>query len=104
MKITGSQKRHLRRLAHQLKPVVMVGQHGLKAGLFDELEAALNAHELIKVRIAADREERKTLTAEILERTHADLVQAIGQMIVIFRRNEKKPKIELPAPSTPDFP
>ena len=96
MKVTGSQKRHLRRLAHQLKPVVMVGQHGLKAGLFDELEVALSAHELIKVRIASDREERKTIAAEIIEQTRADLIQSIGQMIVIFRRNEKKPKIELP--------
>ncbi len=74
----------------------MVGQHGLKAGLFDELEVALNAHELIKVRIAANREERKTVTAEILKQTGTNLIQSIGQMIIIFRRNEKKPKIELP--------
>jgi RNA-binding protein len=97
MKISHSQKRHLKGLAHHLKPVVMVGQNGLKDTVFDELEIALDAHELIKVRIAADRDERKEITDQILQRTKAELVQTIGQMSVLFRRNKKKPKIALPA-------
>ena len=97
MKLTDSQRRHLKGLAHHLKPVVMVGQHGLKETVFEELEVALDVHELIKVRIAADRDERKEITAEILQRTHAELVQTIGQMSILFRRNRKKPKVVLPA-------
>jgi len=96
MKIAEQQKRHLRGLAHSLKPVVMVGQHGLKATIFEELEIALNAHELIKVRIAADRDERKEITAQIIEQTNAQLIQTIGQMSIIYRRNNKDPKIPLP--------
>ena len=74
----------------------MVGQHGLKPTIFEELEIALDAHELIKVRIAADRDERKEATAEIITQTKANLIQAIGQMIIIYRRNHKDPKIALP--------
>jgi len=97
MKISQSQKRHLKGLAHHLKPVVMIGQNGLKDTVFDELEIALDVHELIKVRIAADRDERREITDQILLRTKSELVQTIGQMSVLFRRNKKKPKIALPA-------
>ncbi len=96
MKITEQQKRHLRGLAHSLKPVIMVGQHGLKATIFEELETALNAHELIKLRIAAERDERKEITAQIIARTGAEPIQTIGQMSIIYRRNDKDPKIALP--------
>ena len=96
MKITEQQKRHLRGLAHSLKPVVMVGQHGLKPSIFEELDIALNAHELVKVRIAADRDERKEISAQIIEQTGAKLIQSIGQMSIIYRRNNKDPKIPLP--------
>jgi RNA-binding protein len=97
MKITDSQKRHLKGLAHHLKPVVMIGQHGLRESVFEELEVALDAHELIKVRIAADRDERREITDQILQQTKAELVQTIGQMSILFRRNKKKPKVVLPA-------
>jgi len=97
MKISQSQKRHLKGLAHHLKPVVMIGQNGLKDTVFDELEIALDVHELIKVRIAADRDERQEITDQILERTKSELIQTIGQMSILFRRNKKKPKIALPA-------
>ena len=55
MKLSESQKRHLRTLAHHLKPVVWVGQHGLKESVIAEIELALDSHELIKVKVVADR-------------------------------------------------
>jgi RNA-binding protein len=95
MPLTSKQKRHLKSLAHHLKPVVMTGQHGLTEGVFNELEIALDAHELIKVRISAgDREEREEMLELIRERTGAEVVQAIGHVAVLFRRNADKPKIE----------
>ena len=97
MKLTEQQKRHLRGLAHSLKPVVMVGQHGLKPTIFEELEIALDAHELIKVRIAADRDERKEISEQIIKKTRAVLIQSIGQINIIYRRNNKDPKIPLPS-------
>lgn len=97
MTLTPNQKRHLRGRGHHLKPVVMVGQHGLRDAVIAEIEQALTAHELVKVKIAADRATRERLTEEIARQTGAELVQRIGQMQVLFRRNPKKPKIALPS-------
>jgi len=74
----------------------MVGQHGLNENILAEVGIALDAHELIKVKIAADRDERTAITQVIVEHSGAELVQTIGQMSVLYRRNEKKPKIQLP--------
>lgn len=97
MSLTPNQKRSLRSQAHHLKPVVMVGQNGLKDTILEEVEIALDAHELIKVKIAADKAERLEITEQILKASHADLVQHIGQMAILFRRNPEKPKIILPS-------
>ena len=94
--LTNLQKRHLRGMAHQLKPVVMVGQHGLRDAVVDEIELALTAHELVKIKIAADRDARDESAAQILARTGAVAIQSIGQMRVIFRRNAEQPRIALP--------
>ncbi|MDX1345558.1 MAG: ribosome assembly RNA-binding protein YhbY [Sedimenticolaceae bacterium] len=96
MSLTAAQKRFLRSRAHHLKPVVMVGQHGLNENILTEVGIALDAHELIKVKIAAERDERAAITQAIVEHSGAELVQTIGQMSVLYRRNEKKPKIQLP--------
>lgn len=97
MHLTESQKRHLRGLAHHLKPVVWVGQHGLKDNVLAEIGLALDAHELIKVKVAAERDERTEIATAICGQTGADLIHSIGQMVVLFRRNAKKPRIALPS-------
>jgi RNA-binding protein len=97
MKLSESQRRHLRGLGHHLKPVVWVGQHGLRDSVLAEIDQALDAHELIKVKIAAERDDRAAISEQICARTGAQAVHSIGQMVVLFRRNEKKPKIALPS-------
>ena len=97
MKLTDSQKRHLRGLGHHLKPVVWVGQHGLSENVLAEIGQALDAHELVKIKIAAEREERREIAAAICTKTGADLIHSIGQMAILFRRNTKKPRIALPS-------
>lgn len=97
MPLSQNQKRHLRGLGHHLKPVVMIGQHGLHDTVIAEIEQALEAHELVKVKIAADRATREHLAEEISRRTGAEPVQRIGQMQILFRRNQEKPKIALPS-------
>jgi len=97
MKLSELQKRHLKGLGHHLKPVVWVGQHGLKDSVLAEIELALDAHELIKVKIAAEREERRQIAAAICAQTQAELIHSIGQMVILFRRNKKKPRIALPS-------
>lgn len=97
MPLSANQIRNLRSQAHHLKPVVMVGQHGLKDSILEEVEIALDFHELIKIKIVADKLERIAITKRILESSQAELVQHIGQMAILFRRNPEKPKIILPS-------
>lgn len=97
MPLSSKQQRHLRSLAHHLRPVVIVGQHGLKESIFVEVDGALEAHELIKIRVAAeDRDERAELIERICTRSSAELVQRIGHIAILFRRNPDRPKVELP--------
>jgi RNA-binding protein len=63
----------------------------------DEITLALDTHELIKVKIAAEKEERLETIAKITESTGAELIQHIGQIAILFRRNTKKPKVALPS-------
>lgn len=97
MSLSAKQIRHLKSLAHHLKPVVWVGQHGLRDSVLEEISGALDAHELIKVKIATEKADRIELIERITAATGAELVQHIGQMAVLFRRNEKKPKVALPS-------
>ena len=98
MPLTDNQRRHLRGLAHHLKPVVLMGQAGLKDSVLVEIDGALAHHELVKVKVAGDdREERAEIIGAIVQRTGADLVQTIGHVAVLFRRNPKKPRVAMPA-------
>jgi RNA-binding protein len=96
MELNNQQIRHLRGLAHHLKPVIMVGEKGLSENLLAELERALEDHELIKVTIAgAEREDRRALTDELCEHSGAQVVQIIGRISVLYRA-AKKPVLSLP--------
>jgi RNA-binding protein len=97
MALTDTQRRHLRGLAHHLKPVVLMGQAGLKDTVLAEIDGALTHHELLKVKVAGeDRDDRAGIIEAIVASTGADLVQTIGHMAVLFRRNPKKPRVALP--------
>ena len=98
MSLSNNQIRHLRGLAHALKPVVMVGQHGLKDSILTEVEIALDAHELIKLKVSVgDREARDEIIQKIVDHAGAELVQRIGNTAVLFRRNTEKPRVALPS-------
>jgi RNA-binding protein len=84
------EKKKLKAQAHPLNPVVMIGQSGLTPAVLKEIDSALDAHELIKVKIRAEREQRKLISEEICASTQSELVQSIGQIAVLFRKNPKK--------------
>lgn len=86
----SAQKKILKAQAHALKPVIMIGQSGLTTAVLSEIELALNSHELIKVRIRAEREDRKLMSDKICIETGAFLIQSIGQITVLYRLNPKK--------------
>lgn len=95
--LTASQKRHLRSLAHGLKPVILVGAKGVTDSLVAELDLALGHHELVKIKIAAeDREARDAAVSGLLARVDAALVQRIGNVAVAFRPSAERPQIILP--------
>ena len=98
MQLNDKQRRHLRGLAHDLKPVVMVGDAGLTDGVVRETERALHDHELIKIKVrAADRDTRDALIADLATRTTSELVNRIGHVAVLYRPRPDKTGIVLPA-------
>jgi len=99
VQLSESQRKHLRRLGHGLRPVVIVGVSGASAAVIAEIEQALEHHELIKLRIRADdRNVRDALLEQLVTQSRATLVQRIGHVALIYRPAEK-PKILLPTPS-----
>jgi RNA-binding protein len=96
--VDSTDKKRLRAEAHSHKPVIMIGQAGLTPAVLAEIEIALDCHELLKVRIRAEREDRKTISEEIIIATGAELIQMIGQIAVLYRPNpEKRIKKEVPS-------
>jgi len=97
MSLSERQRKHLRRLAHPLAPVVMVGAAGATDGVVAELDHALTAHELVKVSARlADRARREQALAGLAARTASELVQRIGHVGVFYRRRAGLPKIVVP--------
>ena len=93
MSLSPEQRREYRAIAHNLKPVIIVGDKGLSEGLQEELERALNDHELIKLRIPAQpKKEKRAFNESLCNRHAAELVEAIGNVIVIYRRNAERDK------------
>lgn len=101
MHLNEQQKKFLRGLGHQRKPLIIVGDAGLSESLMAEFESTLSHHELIKVRVrVGDRDARDAIIADLCERSGAVLVQRIGNVALLYRPNlKKKPdkRIRLPA-------
>jgi len=84
--LTARERSFLKARAHPLEPTVYVGHDGLTAAVLNEIERALTAHELIKVRVnEGDRASRRALLEEICERTEAAPVQQVGKVLVLWR-------------------
>ena len=91
LELKPDQRRDLRARAHKLEPVVSVGQHGLTPAVLHEIDVNLTAHELIKVRVFAERDVRETFLQRICAELDAAPVQHIGKLLVVWR----------PAPEAP---
>ena len=95
--LTNAQTRFLRGQAHGLKAMLQVGGKGISDALVAEVDGALEHHELIKVKVAAeDREARDAMVEELARRAGAALVQRIGHTAVLFRASKDKRHIVLP--------
>jgi RNA-binding protein len=92
MNLSKSQIKRLRAESQRLKlkPVVMIGQNGLSENVQNEIDSAVGHHELVKIRIPSlDKTTKMSLIDSICVHHRANLVQAIGHVIVIYRRNDE---------------
>lgn len=95
--ITGKQRAYLRGLANNLDPIFQVGKNGVEEAFLKQLTEALEARELIKIKVL----ENSGLGAReasnyICEKIGCEGIQAIGSKIVLYKKSSKKPKIEIP--------
>jgi RNA-binding protein len=95
MSLSPEQRREYRAIAHNLKPIIIIGDKGLSEGVQEELDRALNDHELIKIKVAStDRDVRQETINQLCTSNKAELVQTIGKIAVILRRTKKpNPKL-----------
>lgn len=92
--LSPAQRKEHRALAHHLEPVVMIGGDGLSAAVLREIDAALNAHGLIKVRVHGDdRQVRDTLFQQIADQLGAAPIQHIGKLLVFWRPQPEKERV-----------
>lgn len=102
MPLTPTQRRSLKARAHNLSPVVMIGNNGLTAAVLKEIEINLKSHELIKIHAAADeRAERDAMMNAICEAAQAEPVQAIGKMLIVYRERPESEAKPTPAKKRP---
>jgi RNA-binding protein len=97
MTLTGRQRRHLRALGHHLEPVVQLGKHGLTDAVIRAADVALTDHELIKIRRGSEcPDDRHEIAASLASALAAEVVQELGHTVLLYRRHEERPLIELP--------
>lgn len=103
VQLTAKQRQYLRGLAHPLEPLVQIGTKGIGDTLIEQISAQLLAHELVKVRFNTTcAVEPDEVADDIVVRTRSQLVQKSGRTLVLYRRHDEKPTIELPkAPRRP---
>lgn len=95
MAISAERKKQFRTIGHKLNPVVTIADNGLSEGVLNELNRALDDHELIKVKLSfTDREDRKEALEFLSQLPNVEVVQEIGKVALIYRPNKKaNPKL-----------
>ncbi|MCM3091386.1 MULTISPECIES: ribosome assembly RNA-binding protein YhbY [unclassified Cytobacillus] len=95
--LTGKQKRLLRSKAHHLNPIFQVGKGGVNENMIKQVGEALEARELLKVSVLQNCEvDRDTVAQQLSEGAKADVVQIIGNIIVLYRESKENKQINLP--------
>lgn len=92
MELTSKQRKYLEKAAHDLFPIVIIGSAGLTQGVIEMTENSLAAHELIKVKFNEYKDEKNSLTEELVSKTNSTLVRIIGNIAILFREAEEPEK------------
>ena len=93
--LAGYQRKHLRGLAHRLKPLVQVGEAGLSSAVVAATDQALEDHELVKVRLNQP-EDKRELAQQLAKRSRSVLCGLVGHTVILYRRHPESPRIEVP--------
>lgn len=94
--MTSKQRAYLRSMANTLQPLYQIGKAGVTPAVTEQLDAALEARELIKITVLETAPESPKDTMETLTaRLHAEGVQCIGRKLTLYRRSKENPRIEL---------
>jgi RNA-binding protein len=97
MSLTGKQRRHLRALGHELRPLVQIGKGGIDDGLVAAVEQALVDHELVKIKLGEHAEvDRHEAAVELAAKTKSEVAQVLGHTLLLYRPDPEKPTIQLP--------
>ncbi|MEP7116477.1 MAG: ribosome assembly RNA-binding protein YhbY [Acidobacteriota bacterium] len=100
--LTAKERAHLKAVAHSLEPVVFIGHGGVTDAVVAEVERALTAHGLIKIKAgAADRDARVEIYDTLCQRTDAAKVQSVGKVMVLWRPTPDEPPAKAPRPVDP---
>jgi RNA-binding protein len=95
--LTGKQRRHLRGLGHDLRPIVQIGKAGIDDGLVAAVEQALDDHELVKIKVGeAATLDRHDAAGVLAHRTHSEVAQVLGNTVLLYRAHPDDPAIVLP--------
>lgn len=95
--LTSKQKKHLRKLSHDVQPIFQIGKGGVNSNMVVQISEALEKRELIKVSILQNSmESPKEAAEEIAHDTDAEIVQVIGGTIILYRESEENKEIKLP--------
>lgn len=95
--LTGKQRRHLRGLGHELRPVVQVGKGGIDDGVVKAIDQALADHELVKVKVGEGAGlDRHDAAGELATQTRSEVAQVLGNTVLLYRADPDDPKIVLP--------
>lgn len=95
--LTGKQKRFLRSKAHHLKAIFQVGKTGVNENMVKQIADALEKRELIKINILQNcLEDKETVAEQLAEQTEAEIVQIIGNQIILYKESAENKQIELP--------
>lgn len=95
LSLDSTERRHLRSLAHPLKPVVFVGEGGVSPAVTKALDEALTSHELVKIRLRQPTDKKAT-ARELAKATASGLCGVVGHTVVLYRPHPEEPRIQLP--------
>lgn len=88
--LTNPQIRKLKALGQRMEPMLKVGKAGLSEGFLKTVDDALNQHELIKIKFAEFKEQKKELAPQLAEKTSSHLVHRVGNVVVLYRENPSR--------------